>query len=228
MATVITQNQIAEILSAVRFNTVTDGTNPIDDANTSIAGFGTTLDIPDCTNITYSLANAKEETTYATRTTTNGVTKRRAENSSTIDVVAGTTVAAGDAKDQMTFTMALNKTALDFFRDAVRNQYRIVCKGVVQDTSSNNIESFDFLGTVDGTFDYEGARVGGEVEITIIGGESYSSTTGGELTDYNTAMGSDLTAEGFDDSSDAITPPSLVADNYTELLAGEVTFTDFS
>lgn len=224
MALVATTSLIAEVNSNVRIVVAENSSSPITDATSAIDGFETAIDITNVTDFSITLPPGETETEYDTLETTKKTTLRRAKSQKTVDVVSGELVTAGDSKPSITFKAPLTATQLAALRDIHQNSERFFLMALVENSAGTGAEWVHAFGKLTGDYTYQTATMG-EFEFTIQGGEAHTSTTGGAFGDYNTAMTTnDIAAEGYDDTSDAITPTDLLTGDYDSLIGGSIVF----
>lgn len=223
MALVATTEIIAEVNSNLRIIVATNSSNPITNATGQITGFETAIDITNATDFTITLPSGETETEYDTLETTKKTTLRRAKSQKTVDVVSGELVTAGDSKPSITFKAPLTATQFAALKDIHQNAERFFLVGLIENSAGSGAYWVHAFGKLTGDFSYQTATLG-EFEFTIQGGEAHTSGTGGEFGDYNTAMNADIAAEGYDDTTDAITPTDLATGDYTTLIGGTPVF----
>lgn len=182
------------------------------------------FDLTGVTAIKVEFANKRKSTEYESERTVKGVNVRAAKKDRTLDAVTGTIVAAEGQASSVEISFYANDAILDKVKSAIGSPDQPVNAIWASGEVDGGLpKDYHILGYIDGNLSEEYKEGIQTYTIKIIGGVGF--TTSEVFGDYNTAVVTTpgaLAADGFDDTTEAVTLTAITAPDLVTLLSGEI------
>lgn len=192
-----------------------------------VSTLGTAIDFTAVLKTELVFANVREETEYYSKELEQGKTMRVARTKGTYDIVTGSAVSAGDAKDAIKVTVSTSYAN----RKALKAIYKagdpvVIAAGAGRLASTRAlVGQAVLLGYLKGDDTWSMEPGLQEVTYEVEGGVGFTLASGVDYTDFNTGL---LTSTITPVGESAITLETLVSGDQTTLCAGEIVLKDVS
>ena len=182
-----------------------------------------TVDLTGVTSLKVDFANKRKSTEYESVRTIKGVNVRAAKKDKTLDAVTGTIVAAEGQASSVEIGFYANDAILDKIKGALGSADQpVLAVWAGGEIDGGLPKDFHILGYIEGNLSEEYKEGVQEYTIKIAGGVGFTSSLA--FADYNTAVVTTpgkLAADGFDDTTEAVTLTAITAPNLVTVLSGE-------
>ncbi|MFA7327136.1 MAG: hypothetical protein WC121_10760 [Candidatus Kapaibacterium sp.] len=184
-----------------------------------------TVDLTGILSFKNEIGNKRKATENASERTIKGVNVRVAKRDKTIDGVTGAEVAAEGQNSFAEIGFYANDSILAKVKSAINSSNQPVIaiwsSGEVAGTLSKDKH---LLGYIEGNLGEEEVEGINKYTIKVVGGVGFTeddSAETGYIAAFKTTPGL-LAADGFDDTTEAVTLTDVTAPNLTTLLSGEI------
>ena len=171
------------------------------------------------------IGNKRKATEYAPERTIKGVNVRVAKKDKTIDAVTGEEVAAEGQASFAEFSFYCNDVILAKVKAAVGSSNQpLILTWTSGEVDGGYTKDKHLLGYIEGNLGEEEVEGINKYTLKVVGGVGFTeddSSNTGYIAAFKTALGT-LAADGFDDTSEAITFTDVTAPNIATLLSGEI------
>ncbi|MCA9386178.1 hypothetical protein KC717_06025 [Candidatus Dojkabacteria bacterium] len=184
-----------------------------------------TVDLTGITSLKIDYANKRKSTEYESERTIRGVNVRAAKKDKTLDAVTGTIVAAEGQASSVEIGFYANDAILSKVKAAVGSSDQpVIAIWAGGEVDGGLPKDYHLLGYIDGNLAEEYKEGVQTYTIKIAGGVGFTEDDGshtGYIAAFKTTPGL-LAADGFDDTTEAVTLTDVTAGNVTTLLSGEI------
>jgi hypothetical protein len=184
-----------------------------------------TVDITGILSFKSELGNKRKSTEYASERTNRGVNVRASKRDKTIDAITGTEVAAEGQSSFIEFSFYANDAILDKVKSAINSSNQpVVAMWSSGELSGAMTKDKHLLGFIEGNLGEEDVEGINKYTLKIVGGVGFSEDDSGHtgyIAAFKTALGA-LAADGFDDTTEAVTFDDVTSGNIETLLSGEI------
>lgn len=186
-----------------------------------VASFGTAIDFNSVVKTEITFANVREETEYYTKELEQGKTMRVARVKGTYDIITGSAVSAGDAKDSIKLTVATSYANRVSMKTIYKNGYPVaITAGVGRVAATRTVlGNAVLMGYLNGDDTWSMEPGIQEVTYEVVGGVGFTLATGVTYATINTAI---LTTAITPIGESAVTLVTLASGDQTTLCAGEI------
>ena len=184
-----------------------------------------TLDLTGLTALKPDFANKRKSTEYESERTIRGVNVRAAKKDKTIDAVTGGSVAAEGQASSVEFSFYANDAQLTKIKATLGSADQpVIVIWASGEVDGGLPKDHHLLGYIDGNLSEEFKEGVQTYTLKVVGGVGFTeddSNHTGYIAGFKTTPGV-LAADGFDDTSEAVTLTSVVTGDIDILLSGEI------
>lgn len=184
-----------------------------------------TVDLTGLTALKPEFANKRKSTEYESERTIRGVNVRAAKKDKTIDAVTGGLVAAEGQASSVELTFYANDAILTKIKAAVGSSDQpVIVIWASGEVDGGLPKDHHLLGYIDGNLSEEFKEGIQTYTIKVVGGVGFTeddSAETGYIAAFKTTPGL-LAADGFDDTTEAVTLTDVTSGNVDTLLSGEI------
>lgn len=182
------------------------------------------IDLTGLLSLKTDFANKRKSTEYASERTIKGVNVRAAKKDKTIDAITGTEVAAEGQASSIEIGFYANDAQLDSIKAAIGSSDQpVLAVWATGEADGGLPKDQHILGYIDGNLGEELVEGLNKYTIKIVGGVGFTTST--LFGAYNTAIKTTpglLAADGFDDTTEAVTLTDITAPNLETIISGEI------